>query len=69
VRTDSGPIALQAFWSMRVEAMNFSGMGHPEHAAALVSRHIRCAFGAIVSNNAGTKWTGVPCLNGVPGRN
>jgi hypothetical protein len=27
VRTDSGPIPLQAFWGMHVEAMNFSGMG------------------------------------------
>ena len=35
VRTDSGPIALRAFWSMHVEAMNWSGMGHPEYAAAL----------------------------------
>jgi hypothetical protein len=34
VRTDNGPIALQAFWSMHVEAMNFSGMGHSEYAAA-----------------------------------
>jgi hypothetical protein len=35
VRTDSGPIALQAFWGMHVEAMNFSGMEHAEYAAAL----------------------------------
>jgi hypothetical protein len=35
VRTDSGPVALQAFWGMHVEAMNFSGMGHAEYAAAL----------------------------------
>jgi len=34
VRADNGPIALQAFWSMHVEAMNFSGMGHAEYAAA-----------------------------------
>jgi len=34
MRTDSGPIALQAFWRMHVEAMNFSGMGHAEYAAA-----------------------------------
>ncbi|MER8448749.1 hypothetical protein [Mesorhizobium sp. M0130] len=26
-RTDSGPIALRAFWSMHVKAMNWSGMG------------------------------------------
>ncbi|ESY65567.1 MULTISPECIES: transposase [Mesorhizobium] len=39
-RTDSGPIALRAFWSMHVEAMNWSGMGHAEYAAALgLSRH------------------------------
>ncbi|MCP1968196.1 IS66-like element accessory protein TnpA [Bradyrhizobium elkanii] len=35
VRTDCGPIALRAFWSMHVEAMNWSGMGHAEYAAAL----------------------------------
>ncbi|MBZ9742241.1 IS66 family insertion sequence element accessory protein TnpA [Mesorhizobium sp. CO1-1-4] len=39
-RTDSGPIAVRAFWSMHVEAMNWSGMGHAEYAAALgLSRH------------------------------
>jgi hypothetical protein len=39
-RTDSAPIALRAFWSLHVEAMNWSGMGHPEYAAALgLSRH------------------------------
>ncbi|MER8784295.1 hypothetical protein NKH60_24095 [Mesorhizobium sp. M1006] len=39
-RTDSGPIALRAFWSMHVEAMNWSGMGYAEYAAALgLSRH------------------------------
>ncbi len=35
VRTDSGPIALRAFWSMHVEAMNWSGMGLAEYAGAL----------------------------------
>jgi len=35
VRTDSGPVALQAFWGMHIEAMNWSGMGHAEYAAAL----------------------------------
>jgi hypothetical protein len=35
VRTDSGPIALRVFWSMHVEAMNRSCMGHAECAAAL----------------------------------
>ena len=35
VRTDSGPIALRAFWSMHVEAMNWSGMGLAEYAAGL----------------------------------
>lgn len=35
MRTDSGPVALQAFWGMHVEAMNWSGMGHAEYAAAL----------------------------------
>lgn len=35
MRTDSGPIALRAFWAMHVEAMNWSGMGHAEYTAAL----------------------------------
>ena len=35
VRTDSGPVALQAVWGMHIEAMNWSGMGHAEYAAAL----------------------------------
>jgi hypothetical protein len=35
VRTDSGPIVLRAFWSMHVEAMNWSGMGLAEYAGAL----------------------------------
>jgi transposase-like protein len=35
VRTHSGPMALQAFWGMHIEAMNWSGMGHAEYAAAL----------------------------------
>jgi transposase-like protein len=35
VRTDTGPIALQAFWGMHVEAMNWSGIGVAEYAAAL----------------------------------
>ncbi|MES0096635.1 hypothetical protein [Mesorhizobium sp. M0019] len=34
-RTDTGPIALQAFWGMHVEAMNWSGLGLAEYAAAL----------------------------------
>jgi hypothetical protein len=38
VRTDSGPVALRAFWSMHVEALNWSGMGLAEYAAAL-GRH------------------------------
>jgi transposase-like protein len=40
---------------------------HAEHAAALVSHRIRCAFDAIAWNNTTTKWTGVPCFIGVPG--
>ncbi len=35
VRTGTGPIAPRAFWSMHVEAMHFSGMGHAENTAAL----------------------------------
>jgi transposase-like protein len=35
MRTDSKPIAVRAFWGMHVEAMNWSGMGSAEYAAAL----------------------------------
>jgi hypothetical protein len=35
VRPDSKPIALRAFWDMHIEALNWSGMGHAEYAAAL----------------------------------
>ena len=35
VRSHSGPIALRAFWSMHVEALNWSGMGLAEYATAL----------------------------------
>lgn len=35
VRSDDGPVALRAFWGMHVEAMNWSGMGLAEYAAAL----------------------------------
>jgi hypothetical protein len=47
VRTDNGLIALQAFWGMHVEAMNFSGMGHASAPRPSVFRRIPCAFGAI----------------------
>jgi hypothetical protein len=47
VRTDSGPIALRAFWSMHVEAMNWSGMGTPSMPQRSVFRPMRCAYGAI----------------------
>ena len=70
VRTDSGPIALQAFWGMHVEAMNFSGMGACEICPQrLASRRTRCASGAIAWNNPATKWTGEACFIRVPGRN
>ena len=35
MRTDSKPIALRAFWDMHIEALDWSGMGHAEYAAAL----------------------------------
>jgi transposase-like protein len=35
MRTDGEPIAVRAFWGMHVEAMNWSGMGNAEYAAAL----------------------------------
>jgi hypothetical protein len=53
VRTDSGPLALQAFWGMHVEAMNFSGMGHAEYAAALglCVAHLARSAGTIRQRN------------------
>jgi hypothetical protein len=35
MRTDSDTIAVRAFWGMHVEAMNWSGLGNAEYAAAL----------------------------------
>lgn len=35
MRTDSDAIAVRAFWGMHVEAMNWSGLGNAEYAAAL----------------------------------
>ncbi|MGB8527390.1 MAG: hypothetical protein WCD75_11230 [Rhodoplanes sp.] len=69
VRTDSKPIALRAFWSMHVEAMNFSGMGHAEYAAALGLSPHALRIGAIAPKNPATKWTGEACFIRVPGLN
>jgi hypothetical protein len=66
VRADSGPIALQAFWGMHIEAMNFSGTGHAEHAAALVSHRIRCAFGAITWNKRQRNGLAIPASSECP---
>jgi integrase len=35
--------------------MNFSGMGHAEHTAALISHRLRCAFDAIAWNTTAMK--------------
>ena len=35
VRTVTGPVVLQAFWGMHIEAINWSGMGRAEYAAVL----------------------------------
>jgi hypothetical protein len=56
---DNGPIALQAFCGMHIDAMNFSGMGHAERAAALVSHRIAAHWRHRL-NNAATKWTAFP---------
>jgi hypothetical protein len=48
VRTDSGPIALQAFWGMDVEAMNFIAMpSTPQHRPLT-------AFAAHLARSPGT---------------
>lgn len=39
MRTDRSPIALNAFWGMHVEVMNWSGMGLAEYAALDLSPH------------------------------
>jgi hypothetical protein len=66
-RTDTGPIALRAFWGMHVEAMNWSGMGMPGTPQRSVFRRMRCASGAIGWKNPATKWTGDRCFIRVPG--
>jgi len=50
VSTDERNRALQAFWAIHVEAMNWSGVGVREYAAALQLSPHRCANGA-------TGWT------------
>ena len=67
VRTHSSPIALRAFWTMHVEALNWSGMGLA--AAALGFSPMRCAYGAIAWKIPATKWTGDPCFIRAPGLN
>ena len=69
VRTDSGPVALRAFWSMQVEAMDWSGMGHAEWPQRSVFRPMRCAYGVIAWKIPVTKWTGDCCFIRVPGLN
>jgi hypothetical protein len=66
VRTDSGPIALRAFWSMHVEALNGSGMGHAEYAERSVFRRMRCAFGVVGWKNPATKSTDDPASSECP---
>jgi hypothetical protein len=62
VRTDCGPIALRAFWSMHVEAMNWSGTGHAEYAAALGLSSHALRIWRDRQNNPATKWTGEACF-------
>ncbi|MFZ0458713.1 MAG: hypothetical protein WAM17_09760 [Rhodoplanes sp.] len=54
---------------MHVEAMNFSGMGHAEYAAALGLSPHALRIGAIAPKNPATKWTGEACFIRVPGLN
>jgi hypothetical protein len=57
VRTDNGYIALRAFWSIHLEAMNFSGKGLAGYAQRSDFRPTRCASGAIAWTNPATKWS------------
>jgi len=50
---------------MRIEAMNFGGMGHAEDATML--GRVRCASDAIASTNPAPKWTGEASFIRVPG--
>ena len=50
-RIDSKPIALQAFWGMHVEAMNWSGMGHAEYAAALGSSPMCFSYAPVLDES------------------
>jgi hypothetical protein len=54
---------------MHVEAMNFSGMGHAECAAALSLRSMRGESGAIALKNPAREWTADRCFIRVPGLN
>jgi hypothetical protein len=44
VRTDSGPIALQALWGRHVEAMNFNVKRHAVRRRAGLSPHSLCIW-------------------------
>ena len=68
VRTDSGPIALRAFWSMHVEAMNWSGMSGRDYATALLLSPRVCASGATGSMTAKWRSTGGRIFIRVPAR-
>jgi len=74
VRTDGGPIALRAFWSVYMEVMNWSGMGRAEYAAALgLSPHAlriwRDRLEESCNGSADREATSAPILpRGRPGR-
>ena len=56
---------------MHIEAMNWSGMGHAEYAAALgLSPHaLRIWRDRLEQSGNEMKWTGDPCFIRVPGLN
>ena len=59
VSTDIRSRAIQAFWAMHVEAMNWSGMAVREYAAACNFRRQACANGGTASMTARWRSTGV----------
>jgi hypothetical protein len=68
VRTDSGPVALQAFWGMHIEAMNWSGMGHAEYTAALgLSPHALRIWRDRLEQSGKRNGLAIPALPECPG--
>jgi hypothetical protein len=69
MRTDSDTIAVRAFWGMHVEAMNWSGLGNAEYAAALGLSPYALRIWRNRFADSGDDWIGDRCFIRVPGLN